>query len=412
MKKRILVLCKTERNRTPYDKWAKEANVDIVILTDKKYYDTYLPYVEKTFLIENYDTATSSIIEMAQKIHETLPIDYVFCRAEVDVIRAAQIRERLGLPGQNQRSAIAFRDKFEMKKAVSKSSVAIPKFEEVSSLQKLLRFSETHGFPLIVKPKLASGSSGIEKIGTRIQLEDWFNSHASQADSYLVESFVSGKMYHVDGFVRDGKVAFIQPFEYINDCLSYRDDMFIGNVPVSDNHAVFEALFSSTKEVISALPFTEHFPFHCELWIEDSGQIVFCEIASRTGGGMISFLVKEAFDVNIDKECFLAECKVIKPFTAKQPSGVFGAICIPPRSGRLLNHPNSLPQSVVFEHFTGELGSLYFGGEKSGLYLYGFILSASSRDNLIEDFEKCYSSIHCNSLWEQNDKTVCAAYEC
>lgn len=101
----------------------------------------------------------------------------------------------------------------------------------------------------------------------------------------LAEGFIDGVMYHVDGLFVDGRIRFIQPFKYINDCLSYREDMFIGNVPLEKDDSTYHLLVETTKQIIANMPATENFAFHCELWLTAENEIICCEIASRTGGG-------------------------------------------------------------------------------------------------------------------------------
>jgi len=407
MTKRVLILAKTEHSRTPYDQWAAGIGSEIVILTGEKFYASYLPHVQETYIIENYDTNTDAIIKMAQKIHKEKPLDSVFCRAEVDVIRAAQIREQLGLPGQSVESAVSYRNKLTMKEAVANTSVTVPSFAQIDDLNSLICFAEQYQFPIIVKPHLASGSSGVQKLDNLTEINDWHDAHKSDLDAYMVEAFVDGIMYHVDGLVRNGKVEFVHPFEYINDCLSYRDDLYIANIPLDTDQPFFEALCQAAIAVIDALPKTEHFAFHSEFWVDSKGDITFCEIACRTGGGMISFLVEAAFGINLDKEWFFAECNSNEhALPLAKRVGAFGAVCIPPRNATLVTLPDILPESVIIQHFTGTLGNAYSGGEKSGLYLIGFIVKNNDRYALISDFQRCYSTVHQDKYWAMNERTL------
>jgi len=402
--KRVLVLAKTEYMRTPYDKWLIDSGISPIIVTSARFYDGYAENCEHCYCLSNYDSDDTELYALVDKIYQSIPFHYVFCRAEVDVIRSAEIRRKFNIPGQSTNSAIHYRDKLLMKERLSRKNINMANFSEINSADDVISFSEKNQYPFVIKPRLASGSSGVRIIKDHKELNDFIKSNDGNLKGMLAEGFIDGVMYHVDGLFVDGRIRFIQPFKYINDCLSYREDMFIGNVPLEKDDSTYHLLVETTKQIIANMPATENFAFHCELWLTAENEIICCEIASRTGGGMISFLIEEMSGLNIDKAWLLAECHIqTEDYPAYSDEFLrFGCVCIPPARGKLLSLPVVDEKSVRKIHFTGLIGDSYQGGEKSGLYLIGYVIEAKDQSAVIASFKNHFLQVHHSQYWELN----------
>ncbi len=382
MTRYVLIFAKTAWQRTPYDQWLAGSGVEPVILTPTEYADGYrhLPHVHA---FDNYDSnqLVDKIALMLARKHQ---IDAVFARAEADIVRAAALRELLGLPGQHSRSAAAFRDKVVMKDNLRAGDVAVPSYRRVTSAYDLLDFVEEHGYPVVVKPVSESGSLGAAVIDTEEGLDRYLS--RPWPGSSEIETFVPGQMYHVDGLVLHGEVAFIHPFRYLNDCLSFRRDDWLAHLPLPVDDPNFERLVQATRSVLGQLPTPRNTAFHAELWITPDDQIVFCEIASRTGGGMVSPTVRHCFGIDLDREWLLAECGLPGTMPA-QPGYQAGAgLLIPPARGLLEHLPvGDEPDWVRDVVISGREGTVYHGGVKSGLFLAGYVVSGSSEDEVVSN---------------------------
>ncbi|MEU6277000.1 hypothetical protein ABZ871_32030 [Streptomyces populi] len=169
--------------------------------------------------------------------------------------------------------------------------------------------------------------------------------------------FVPGRIHHVDGLVADGEVVFVHPFRYLNDCLSFRSDDRVADLPLTRQDPLYDRL-------------------------------VFCGIAGRTGGGMISAMVRHAFGIDLDKEWLYAECGL--PSTADtsryRPAG---ALCVPPRNGVLEQLPAAAerPGCVREAMFTGAVGQEFHSGVKSGLFPAGYVVDGDSEEDVATHLE-------------------------
>lgn len=393
--KYILILAKTSHDKTPYGEWLADSGISAVILVAAEYFDGYR-HLENVYPFEDYDQ--SPLVEQtALRLGESFPFIGVFARAEADVIRAARIREKLLLPGQDLKSAVAYRDKVIMKDYLRGSGVLLPEYRAVSETRDILDFVAQHGYPVVIKPRSASGSFNTFIIRNDGELDVYVGNQPG--DQMEIETYVEGKMHHVDGLIVDGHIVFVQPFQYINDCLSFRKNEFIGNCTLPPDDPLHDRLAAAARDVLTHLPPARHMAFHAEFWHTPDDRIVFCEIASRTGGGMISYAVVHTFGLDIDREWLLAECGLSHLDT---PPGYRpgGCICIPPLNGVLEHMPDSRSlDHIRQEVFTGKIGERYHGGVKSGLFLVGYVISGCTQDEVIRKIEDTARWFGENSRW-------------
>ena len=138
----VLVFAKTPHSKTPYDQWLEGSGFEPIILTTREYAPGYA-HLPQVHAFDDYDT-NQLVDKTALRLARAHQVTAVFARAEADVVRAAQLRELLGLPGQHTASALAFRDKVVMKDHLAGGPVEIPVYREVDSAYTALRFIEAN----------------------------------------------------------------------------------------------------------------------------------------------------------------------------------------------------------------------------------------------------------------------------
>jgi hypothetical protein len=225
----VLIFAKTPHHKTPYDQWLAGTGVQPLILTPAEYAMGYR-HMPNVHAFDNYDT-NQLVEKTALNLARANQVDAVFARAEADVIRAAQLRDVLDIPGQRTASALAFRDKVIMKDHLSDGAVEIPVYRKLDSAYTAVRFTSEHGYPVVIKPVSESGSFGVRIIHGETGLDGYLA--APWRGASQIETFIPGQMYHVDGLVVNGELAFIHPFRYLNDCLSFRSNDWVANLPLN-----------------------------------------------------------------------------------------------------------------------------------------------------------------------------------
>lgn len=125
------------------------------------------------------------------------------------------------LRGQGGESALAFRDKVEMKSRLVGLTrrVRIPEFRPVHEAYDVIAFIERHGYPVSIKP-----IDGFASIGTTVIRGDGDLARLLSrrlGHGLEVERFIDGAQYHVDGLVLGGELVLCWPSRYLDNCLSF-----------------------------------------------------------------------------------------------------------------------------------------------------------------------------------------------
>lgn len=394
-KHRVLVFAKSPYERTPYDQWLAGTDWEPLIITPAEFAAGYA-HLTHVHAFGDYDT-NGLVEKTALRLGRSLGFDAVFARGEADVLRAAQLRDVLDLPGQRAESALAFRDKVLMKDRLAPGPVGLPHYFLLDSAFTVIEFIEKHGYPVVIKPVAESGSLGADVIRDEAELDAYLRRPWRGRSE--IETFVEGQMFHIDGLVVGGEVAFITPSRYVNDCLSFRSDGWLASVPVPFADPRRLRLVEATEAVLDQLPTPQNTAFHAELWITPEDQVVVCEIASRTGGGMIAPMLRQAFGVDLDRQWLNAECGL--PVTLNPDYRPAAGLMIPPSHGVLerLPRPESAPAAVRDTVLSGRIGQTFHGGVKSGLFLAGYVVTAETEDELVPRLEDVVAWFERETVW-------------
>jgi biotin carboxylase len=391
----VLVFAKTPYNLTPYDQWLADWGIEPIILVSQEYASGYR-HLRHVHAFDSYDN-NQLVEKTALNLARAHRVDAVFARGEADLIRAAQLRDVLDLPGQRTPSAVAFRDKVVMKDHLVGGPVEVPRYCRLDSAYTALEFVEEHGYPVVIKPVAESGSLGTSIIRDEADLDSYLR--RPWGGSSEIETFVPGQMFHVDGLVVAGKIALIHPFRYLNDCLSFRSDDWIASLSLSTQDPAYERLVEATRSVLAQLPTPTHTAFHAELWITPDERMVFCEIASRVGGGMIRPTVSYCFGIDIHKEWLYAECGLpseVRPTEYRPAAG----LNIPPSPGLLEHLPaDGEPGCVREVSLAGTVGKVYQGDARAGLFLAGYVIGGESEDQVETNVDRVAAWFAENVQW-------------
>ena len=252
------------------------------------------------------------------KFKKESTIDYlVVGSTEEEVLLGGKLRSEFGIDfGLKESQASIFVDKYHMKSKLLKSNPQIKtaKFMELSkdSIEKVYNTIDTFKFPILVKPKDGSASSGIKVFETNADFLTFLDQHKKEVfkNQYIIEEFIRGKVMRMDGHTYHGKLIANFPAFYDPSCLEYYQDG-IANMTYSDfnhqNHydqfaeAVLEALELSTGS------------FHLEaIQSDDDGELYFLEIAARIGGS--SEILEMALGYSCEKAFYRSQVDEMVPF--------------------------------------------------------------------------------------------------
>lgn len=309
------------------------------------------------------------------------------------LVMMARVAEKYGFPFYSVETAQWSTDKFQMKQRFMEGGVPCAKGRLVKSMGDVEDFE----YPVIIKPRDNSGSRGVKLCRSKEELEESMREalDVSKLDSVLVEEFIEGPEYSIEGLHHDGMSEVIQFTEKKTTEFPYNVEL--GHIqPASISEENRQKIREIVTKIGMALNF-ENCPSHTELKINERGIFVI-ETSPRLGGDYItSTLTPLSTGVNLEDELLkISLGEIISPSpNAVQYSGVrFFSF----EEGSVIKHiPNSefvktWPHVVDFSFNLKE-------GEKvnritSSLNRYGhLILQSGNRDAIEEAFEKYEKTI-------------------
>ncbi|MBC9726542.1 acetyl-CoA carboxylase biotin carboxylase subunit family protein [Streptomyces sp. TRM68367] len=268
---------------------------------------------------------------------EVGPVDQLVALSEFTLAIAAEVREALGIPGPRPEEVAVYRNKLRMKELVAKAGVRVPRFAPCGDAESAVAFARSVGYPLILKPVGGAASIGVHRVEDEPTLLSLLGT--VDPEEYEIEEFIAGAIYHVDGFADDeARIPFQAVSRYVNDCLSYE----AGGAPLGSVVLQASELRDRVEEFartcVSALGM-KSMPFHLEVFVSDSGELVFLEIAGRIGGAEVPYLTHRLFGVNLCQVWLNALCE--------------GTVTLPPKTGDpsggwlIIPKPEQLPARVI-----------------------------------------------------------------
>ncbi|QHZ49235.1 ATP-grasp domain-containing protein [Bacillus sp. NSP9.1] len=359
-----LILNKTAYGKSPYDVWLEELDGPVVMLTSADRVNECRNYD----VIEAFDDyPVNGCIEMrALELNETYHFKTIIASSEFDMLRAGKLRSLLGIKGQSYESARLFRNKVLMKEHVKKAGVRVPDFKKIDSAADLSMFVQTFGFPVIVKPVYGSGSVDTTVLRNRQDMWDFLAK--GLPDHLEVEVFIEGDMYHIDGLILGGETILSWPSRYINGCLAFQEQQFLGSLQLERKNPLTRRLIDFVQKVLDALPVPETTTFHAEVFHTPDDELVFCEVASRTGGAMVREATAQTFGFDINEVCVKAQCGLDFhiPEMNNGPRHLSGWLLIPPKDG-VLKEIKAAPSAgwLAKQHISAQPGDRFHGSSSS-----------------------------------------------
>jgi len=133
--------------------------------------------------------------------------------SEASLKATAAVAARLGLPFHADPETIRrCQEKDAMRAAYDAGGVAVPPFASCENVDDAERFAKESGFPLVVKPTRGWGQRGVARCDDLADLRAAFpiaqaQSRSAGIDTVLVEAWLTGKEYSVNGWIENGELV-------------------------------------------------------------------------------------------------------------------------------------------------------------------------------------------------------------
>ncbi len=279
---------------------AAQLGCNVVLLTVEKLRDDDWPresLVKLLTMPENllceHVLNTVSYLAREQKFDRIVALD------EFDLETAALIREHMQLPGMGQSATRYFRDKLAMRVRAREGGVPVPEFTSVLNYDDLSHFLSSVPGPWLLKPRTNASAIGIKTIDRAEQLWPILDQLGDLQSHYVLERFVPGEIFHVEGITWNRQTLFGAPFKYGKPPMQ---TMHQGGVfstrALSRESSDARGLQKIHKQVIEALGLVSGVTHTEFIKSQADGLFYFLETAARVGGAYIAEVVEYANAVN------------------------------------------------------------------------------------------------------------------
>jgi hypothetical protein len=308
----VLILHRNPFEPFPYQSWLNDYPGDVVVLAARDKLGLFgeeIPTGNHGFahleLLDDFEDE-EQVRGRALKLADEFGVRHVLAHHEGDVTVAAWLREALELAGAWTAEVQPFRDKLLMKERLEEAGVEVARYTVPQNAREALVFAELHGYPVVLKDRAGFNSIGLRILRDREEL----CAHTARVlagasrDDLILESFVPGRMCHVDGLVAQGRTVLAWPSQYQYDLASYGSDPGARiDLALDPDDPLTERLLSLTNRVLAALRVPggrmQDFAFHAEIFHTPDDRLVLCEIACRPDGSKVREVFHSMFGFNL-----------------------------------------------------------------------------------------------------------------
>ena len=344
MKKRICVINTVTWLRAPISNWLND-NLDTTLISSYQVDKSLLKDINQFIYFEKYND-DEELENLVIKLHQQEKFDLLIALSEKDILRVAKLRELLGIQGQNYFSALLYRDKYIMKQFAKIIGLNVPEFSTFSEPCELMEKVSKIGFPILIKPLSKSGSEGVQVLKNKEEYDDYLEKKSLWGENYDVEQFILGDMYHVDGIVENNKLKFVSVSKYWNSLgksttlmeSTQNTTITFADFTINKSDWEFLLLKGETKKFVEKSNFNNG-TIHAEFIISEKDKTpYFIEIASRTGGLMISDTIEKKYGIIMNEVSFYLQVGQKVTYPLKNEPENFGFLTVFPQNKKLIEY--------------------------------------------------------------------------
>jgi biotin carboxylase len=273
---------------------AARLGVDIVFASDRcDQLDD--PWFDHAVPVRFWDEARSleAILDACRRD----PIQGVIAVGDHPAILAARAAAALGLPGNPPDAVRTSRNKLASRRAFQGAGLLTPTFFEVSMTDDPSALAASVTYPVVLKPLALAGSRGVmradrasdfvwafERLAGLLKAPDILNERDDVHGHALVESYIPGNEYAVEGVMTDGVfrafVIFDKPDPLVGPF--FEETLYVRPSRAPD--VMQEAILDGVAAATRALGL-RHGPIHAECRVNTKG-VYLLEVAARPIGGL------------------------------------------------------------------------------------------------------------------------------
>lgn len=221
---------------------------------------------------------------------------------ETDIIFTSICNQKIGNSIlANFDASVICRDKAKQRNFLKEYAIPHPDFHIVYNKEDIKKHSLK--FPLIIKPTTAASSSHVYLVANQDELESKYNKIVSETNKYyyqssavhiILEEFLPGNEYTLDGIVKNG--AFILGGIHSKDCVSgpnFEENNYY--LPFKGNE---NELVQIANSIVSRLKLNTSL-FNVELRRDRNNRLKVVEFSNRISGGHVYRNIREVYTIDL-----------------------------------------------------------------------------------------------------------------
>ena len=239
-----------------------------------------------------------SVAAVVSKCEEDPPSGIVAV-GDRPAVLAAHLAAAFGLPGHSPQAAAISRNKLLTRRVLQEAGLPTPWYASVSIESGVVAGGANVPFPAVIKPLALSGSRGVvrvnnaaeydaalERLQTLLQAPDVRIERDAAHGEALVEAFIPGAEYAVEGLVSHGVVQILAIFDKPDPLDGPYFEETIYRTPSIAAPHVQQRIVTVVTDAVRAIGL-HHGPVHAECRVNETG-VYILEVAARPIGGICS----------------------------------------------------------------------------------------------------------------------------
>ncbi len=287
----------------------------------------------------------AAAVEKVLAFADRYPISAVVGVDDATTVLAAQLSHGLGLEANPVAAVEAAGSKLVQRRVLRAAGVPVPEFRLVAADDDPGRVAGEVSYPCVLKPLALSASKGViraddarEFAAARSRLLAILEDADPAAREFLVEGYVPGEEYALEGLLVDGRLHVLALFDKPDplDGPYFEETVYVtpSRLPPEDQ----ERIVSAVRDGVAALGLREG-PVHTEARL-DGDRAVVMEVAARSIGGLCSRTLRFGTGWSLDEVILRHALGSTDPPPPRETAAA-GVLMLP------------IPQAGVLEEVTG-----------------------------------------------------------
>jgi biotin carboxylase len=270
--------------------------------------------------------------------------DAVLATNEYTLALGGLLARALGCRGMSAETAVRFRDKALQKRAVRAAGVPVAECVLVEDIQCPGDIPDL-GRRMVLKPIAGAGTKFTTVVSDILEFRAAAARFArtSSLRTFLVEEYIEGDEWMVDGVVSGGELAFYSVAYYGDPCLTavqQQSPLTLWRFDPITDQSVYQAAEPVARRALAALGLQDGV-FHMELFRpSNGGPLVFGECAARRGAALVLEEVLYKFSVDLAEEALRAALGWQPRLDVKIRPGYVATSYLKGRPGVLISCPS------------------------------------------------------------------------